>query len=85
MIIVDFLLVLIPNFLYENAGGYLWKHVLALLPPKIAEFRFTDYLVYQIPGRVVGLPSMLAVVYILCIAVFALASGYAFKMHQVNR
>ena len=85
VIIVDFLLVLIPNFLYGKAGGYLWKHVLALLPPKISEFRFTDYLVYHIPGRVIGLPSMLTVVYILCIAVFALASGYAFKKHQVNR
>lgn len=85
VIITDFLLVLIPSFLYESSGGYLWKHVLALLPSKITEFRFTDYLAYNVPGRVIGLPAMLFVVDVLCIAGFILASGYAFKRHQVNK
>lgn len=85
VIIVDFLLVLIPSFLYESSGGYVWKHVLALVPSKISEFRFTDYLAYNIPGKVIGLPAALAVTDAICIVGFILASGYAFKRHQVNK
>lgn len=38
VIIVAFLLIIIPTFLSLDTGGYVWSHVLSLLPPKIADF-----------------------------------------------
>lgn len=85
VIIVVFLSLMIPAFLYQNMGGYLWQHILALLPAKVSEFSFQSYMAYTIFGRVISLPVMMGLVYLLCIVVFVPASAIFFKKHQVNR
>lgn len=85
VIIVVFLTILIPTFLYKNMGGYLWQHILALIPAKIADFSFQDYLAYTIGGKVVTLPAIAIVLYLAGSVVFALISARVFQHHQVNR
>ena len=57
MIIAAFLLLIVPTFLSMSSGGYLWKHVLALLPAKITDFSFTSYLVFRVGGLIVTWPT----------------------------
>lgn len=84
VIIIDFLLISIPMFLFPDMGGYLWRHVLALLPPKISDFSFANYLVYPIGGIVLNLPEMMVVCYGILVTIFSIGSYFKFKSHQVN-
>lgn len=85
VIIAAFLLLIVPTFLSMSSGGYLWKHVLALLPAKITDFSFTSYLVFRMGGLIVTWPTAAMA---LNGAGALLLSGLAyavFRRHQVNR
>lgn len=85
VIIIVFLLLLIPTFLSLDAGNYLWKHMLALLPAKIADFSFTSYLAYRAGSLTVAWPEMAMTVNGI-VAVICLVIAYGvFRNHQVNK
>ena len=85
VIIIVFLLLLIPTFLSLDAGNYLWKHMLALLPAKIADFSFTSYLAYRAGSLTVAWPEMAMTVNGI-VAVICLVIAYGvFRKHQVNK
>ena len=85
VIIIVFLLLLIPTFLSLDVGNYLWKHLLALLPAKIADFNFTSYLAYKAGSLTVTWPAMaMAVNGIVAVACLIIAYE-AFRKHQVNK
>ena len=85
VIITTFLFLCVPLFLSLNRGGYLWKHVLALLPEKISEFSFSSYLVYSVGGLTVTWPVAAMIVNGLCAVVLSGAAYVCFRRHQVNR
>ena len=85
VIIVDFLLIVIPSFLYSNMGGYLWQHILVLLPSKITEFKFDDYITYSAGSLVLDRSWMLIVSYVVLCIIFIIISYCKFKMHEVNK
>ena len=85
VIITTFLFLCVPLFLSLNRGGYLWKHVLALLPEKISEFSFSSYLVYSVGGLTVTWPVAAMIVNGVCAVVLSGAAYVCFRRHQVNR
>ena len=85
VIITAFLFLCVPLFLSLNRGGYVWKHVLALLPEKISDFSFSSYLVYSVGGLTVTWPVAAMIVNGLCAAVLSGAAYACFRRHQVNR
>ncbi len=85
VIIVAFLLIIIPTFLSLDTGGYVWSHVLSLLPPKIADFSFQSYTAYSIGNIVLSWPVM-AILVNAIVAVLCSVLGYIiFRKHQVNK
>lgn len=84
VIIIDFLLIVIPAFLYGNMGGYLWQHILALMPSKIAELKFDDYLAYSFGEMVVNRPGMLGIVYSIGSIILIFTAYQKFRQHEVN-
>lgn len=85
VIIVDFLLIVVPSFLYSNMGGYLWQHILALFPSKITEFKFDDYITYSAGSIVLDRTVMIFISYVVLSVFFAWVSYIKFKRHEVNK
>ena len=85
VIIIDFLFIVILSFLYSNMGGYLWQHVLALFPSKIAEFKFDDYITYSVGDMMLDRSAMMVVTYVILYLVFIGISYSKFKNHEVNK
>lgn len=85
VIIVDFLLIAVPSFLYSNMGGYLWQHILVLLPSKITEFKFDDYITYSLGEIVLERSVMLIFSYAVLCAFFIGMSYKTFKHYEVNK
>ncbi|SHJ89169.1 ABC transporter permease [Hespellia stercorisuis] len=85
VIIVDFLLIVIPSFLYFSMGGYLWQHILALFPSKITEFKYDDYITYSMGGFVLEHLTTLIISYAVLCVLFMGAAYQKFRMHEVNR
>lgn len=85
VIIIAFLFLIIPTFLSLENGGYAWKHILALIPAKIADFNFTSYLVFSAGNMKIPWPfaamAVNGVIFLLCAA----AGYFVFQKHQVNR
>lgn len=85
VIIFVFLLIIIPTFLAPDAGGYVWSHVLCLLPSKIADFSFQSYTAYTVGTVVLPWPTM-AILENSVLAVVCSAIGFGvFRKHQVNK
>lgn len=84
VIIVDFLFIIIPAFLYPSMGGYLWQHVLALMPSKIMEFKYDDYITYSFGNLMLNRPQMLCGFYILLLVILVTIAECNFKKHEVN-
>ena len=85
VVITSFLFLCVPLFLSMNRGGYVWKHLLGLLPEKIADFGFGSYMVYSIGGLIVTWPAAAMMVNGVCAVLLSgLAYGF-FRRHQVNR
>lgn len=85
VIVVAFLLIIIPTFLSPDTGGYMWSHVLSLLPSKIADFSFQSYTAYSIGNMVLSWPVM-AILINAIVAVICSVLGYiVFRKHQVNK
>lgn len=85
VIIVAFLMLIVPTFLSPDTGGYLWRHLLSLLPAKIADFSFEYYIAYSIGGKVLSWPSTAMIVNMAFAIIFSVTAAYTFKRHQVNR
>ena len=85
VIVCAFLGMIIPSFLFPNMGGYLWQHVLALIPAKITDFSFQSYLAYSAGGKVWALPTMLVMVDLIGAAAMGSFAYVRFRKHQVNR
>ena len=63
----------------------MWKHLLGLLPEKIADFGFWSYMVYRIGGLTVTWPAAAMIVNGVCAVLLSgLAYGF-FRRHQVNK
>ena len=85
VIVCAFLGMIVPSFLFPNMGGYLWQHVLALIPAKITDFSFQSYLAYSAGGKVWDLPTMLVMVDLIGAAAMGSFAYVRFRKHQVNR
>ena len=85
VIVTAFLYLCVPLFLSTNSGGYLWVHLLALLPEKISEFHFASYIAYSIGNIKMTLPTASMIVNGLCAVVFSGLAYFFFRRHQVNR
>lgn len=85
VIVTAFLYLCVPLFLSTNSGGYLWVHLLALLPEKISEFHFASYIAYSIGNIKMALPTASMIVNGLCAVVFSGLAYFFFRRHQVNR
>ena len=85
VIVTAFLYLCVPLFLSTNSGGYLWVHLLALLPEKISEFHFASYIAYSIGNIKMTLPTASMIVNGLCAVVFSGLAYLFFRRHQVNR
>lgn len=85
VIITTFLFLCVPLFLSLSRGGYLWKHFLALLPEKIADFSFSSYLVYTVGGVTVTWPAAAMIVNGVGAVILAGVAYMCFKRHQVNK
>ena len=85
VIVTAFLYLCVPLFLSTNSGGYLWVHLLALLPEKISEFHFASYIAYSIGNIKMALPTASMIVNGLCAVVFSGLAYLFFRRHQVNR
>lgn len=85
VIVTAFLYLCVPLFLSTNSGGYLWVHLLALLPEKISEFHFASYIAYSIGNIKMTLPTVSMIVNGLCAVVFSGLAYLFFRRHQVNR
>ena len=85
VVITSVLFLCVPLFLSLSKGGYVWKHLLGLLPEKIADFGFWSYMVYSIGGLTVTWPAAAMMVNGVCaVLLCGLAYGF-FRRHQVNR
>lgn len=85
VVITSFLFLCVPLFLSMNRGGYVWQHLLGLLPEKIADFGFGSYMVYSIGGLTVTWPAAAMIVNVVCAVLLSgLAYGF-FHRHQVNK
>ena len=85
VVITSVLFLCVPLFLSLNEGGYVWKHLLGLLPEKIADFGFWSYMVYRIGGLTVTWPAAAMIVNGVCAVLLSgLAYGF-FRRHQVNK
>ena len=85
VVITSVLFLCVPLFLSLSKGGYVWKHLLGLLPEKIADFGFWSYMVYSIGGMTVTWPAAAMIVNGVCaVLLSALAYGF-FRRHQVNK
>lgn len=85
VIVTAFLYLCVPLFLSTNSGGYLWVHLLALLPEKISEFHFASYIAYSIGNIKMTLPMAAMIVNGLCAVVFSGLAYLFFRRHQVNK
>lgn len=85
VVILAFLVILVPSFLYADMGGYLWQHVLALLPSKIIDFSFAAQTAYTVGGRVISLAQMMLIADLLLAASLPAAGYWKFKRHEVNK
>lgn len=85
VIILDFLLIAVPSFLYSNMGGYVWQHILILLPSKITEFKFDDYITYSAGNIVLDRSRMMIMCYVVLCVLFIGMSYRKFKNHEVNK
>lgn len=85
VIIAAFLFLIIPTFLYADNLGYLWGHLLLLLPSKIADFSFRVYTAYSAGGKVFDWMTMAALVNGTAAVVFSGAAYRVFRGHQVNQ
>ena len=85
VIVTAFLYLCVPLFLSTNSGGYLWVHLLALLPEKISEFHFASYIAYSIGNMKMTLPMAAMIVNGLCAVIFSGLAYLFFRRHQVNR
>lgn len=85
VIIIAFLLIIVPTFLAPDAGGYIWSHVLCLLPSKIADFSFQSYVAYSLGNVVLSWPSMAITVNAITAILFSVVSYFIFRKHQVNK
>ncbi len=85
VIIVAFLLTIIPTFLSPDTGGYVWSHVLSLLPSKIADFSFQSYTAYSIGNIVLNWPVMAILVNAIAAVLFSVLGFIIFRRHQVNK
>jgi len=84
VIIAAFLFIIIPSFLYFNMGGYLWQHLLALIPSKIIEFKFNDYITYSFENFMLNRPMMMSILYLIVIPILLSIANHKFKTHEVN-
>ena len=85
VVITSVLFLCVPLFLSLSKGGYVWKHLLGLLPEKIADFGFWSYMVYSIGGMTVTWPAAAMIVNGVCAVLLSgLAYGF-FRRHQVNK
>ena len=85
VVITSVLFLCVPLFLSLNEGGYVWKHLLGLLPEKIADFGFWSYMVYRIGGLTVTWPAAAMIVNGVCAVLLSgMAYGF-FRRHQVNK
>ena len=85
VVITSVLFLCVPLFLSLSEGGYVWKHLLGLLPEKIADFGFWSYMVYRIGGMTVTWPAAAMIVNGVCAVLLSgLAYGF-FRRHQVNK
>ena len=85
VVITSVVFLCVPLFLSLNEGGYVWKHLLGLLPEKIADFGFWSYMVYRIGGLTVTWPAAAMIVNGVCAVLLSgLAYGF-FRRHQVNK
>lgn len=85
VIVTAFLYLCVPLFLSTNSGGYLWVHLLALLPEKISEFHFASYIAYSMGNIKMTLPMAAMIVNGLCAVVFCGLAYLFFRRHQVNK
>ncbi len=85
VIVTAFLYLCVPLFLSTNSGGYLWVHLLALLPERISEFHFASYIAYSIGNIRMTLPTAAMIVNGLCAVIFSGLAYLFFRRHQVNK
>ena len=85
VIVTAFLYLCVPLFLSTNSGGYLWVHLLALLPEKISEFHFASYIAYSMGNIKMTLPMAAMIVNGLCAVIFSGLAYLFFRRHQVNK
>lgn len=85
VIIIAFLVIIVPTFLSPDSGGYVWSHLLSLLPSKIADFSFQSYTAYTIGNVVLSWPVMAILINIIMAIILTVISYIVFRKHQVNK
>lgn len=85
VIITVFLIILVPLFLSLASGGYMWQHILGILPGKISEFNFGSHMVYSLGGMTVTWPVAAVVINCGFAIIFTLMGCRFFSKHQVNK
>lgn len=85
VIIVAFLLIIVPTFLTLDTGGYAWRHILSLVPSKIADFSFQSYTAYSIGNIVLSWPLMAILINAIAAMLFSVFEYIIFRKHQVNK
>ena len=85
VVITSVLFLCVPLFLSLSEGGYVWKHLLGLLPEKIADFGFWSYMVYSIGGMTVTWPAAAMIVNGVCAVLLSVLAYGFFRRHQVNK
>lgn len=85
VIITAFATLCVPLFLSMGRGGYLYKHLLGLLPEKIDTFGFDYYLVYRVGGLTLTWPVAAIIVNGICAVILSCFAYRSFRRHQVNK
>lgn len=85
VVITSVLFLCVPLFLSLSEGGYVWKHLLGLLPEKITDFGFWSYMVYSIGGMTVTWPAAAMIVNGVCAVLLSVLAYGFFRRHQVNK
>ena len=85
VVVITLPLVFVLALLSPDQGGYVWSHILSLLPSQIVNFVFHSYTAYTIFGKVFHWISAGIMADALAAAVLVALSYKIFRDHQVNK
>lgn len=85
VVVISVPLAIILTILSPDFGGYLWRHVVSLLPPQIMTFSFWSFTAYTVLGKVVPLLFFGMLVNGFLTVVFTFVAQRKFRLHEVNK